>query len=49
MSKKQSKKAKQELCQLYSDALGDFEEYFCNKKETLKAKNGKTQKKAEPE
>ena len=49
MSKKQSKKAKEELCELYSDAIGKFGKYFKGKKKALEAKNGKTQKKAEPE
>jgi hypothetical protein len=47
MSKKQSKKTKDELCELYSHALEDFKEFFKNKKKTLKAE--KTQKKPEPE
>ena len=49
MSKKQSKKAKEELCELYSDAIGEFSKYFKGKKKALEAKNGKTQKKEQTE
>jgi hypothetical protein len=40
---------KAELCDLYSEALGDFKKFFENMKKALREKNGKTQKKAEPE
>jgi hypothetical protein len=49
MSKKQSKKTREELCELYSEALGDFKKLFRAKKKALKAKNGKTQKNEQTE
>ena len=46
---KLTKIRKAEICDLYSEAIGDFTEFFRSKKKALKEKNGKTQKKAEPE
>ncbi len=43
------KKAKEDLCNLYSEAITDFKEYFRSKKKALQANKKKTQKKAEPE
>jgi len=47
MSKKLSKKDKKEreqLCELYAEAICDFKEYFRDKKKFLAAKKKKTKK-----
>ena len=48
MSKKQSI-AKEELAELYSEALDDFREFFRGKTKEIREKNGKDKKKDQPE
>lgn len=49
MTKKERQQAKEELAELYSEAIKDFRQFFRGKKKELREKNGKSEKKGQPE